>query len=135
MIFFLDYHHHTLFKKPKEKFKEVLEAYKVLSDESIRKQYDDDFKRMKNGARGATGGDPGGAWRGGFTNGSGPKSQQGGSQQQQGSRFTYDDYSDEVLKESGKYRQKTGYDGGYGKNFIPVYKKVSSILIKSGNLY
>jgi hypothetical protein len=68
---------------------------------------------MKNGARGATGGESGANWRGaGFTNSNGSRSQQGPGQQQQSSRFTYDDYADEVLKESGKYRQRTGYDGG-----------------------
>ncbi|QDZ15379.1 DnaJ C-terminal domain-containing protein [Humibacter ginsenosidimutans] len=99
--------------KAEAKFKEISEAYSVLSDEEQRKEYDQ-VRAMGSGARFTA---PGGAGNGGFEDVFGSMFNQGGRGQsytfQQGGGGQYDDLLGGLFG-NGRFGQSTGGYRGYG---------------------
>ena len=100
--------------KAEAKFKEISEAYSVLSDEEQRKEYDQ-VRAMGSGARFTAPG--GGAGAGGFEDVFGGMFNQGGRGQsytfQQGGGGDYDDLLGGLFG-SGRFGQTSGGYRGYG---------------------
>jgi molecular chaperone DnaJ len=99
--------------KAEAKFKEISEAYSVLSDEEQRKEYDQ-VRAMGSGARFTA---PGGAGNGGFEDVFGGMFNQGGRGQgytfRQGGGAEYDDLLGGLFG-SGRFGQTSGGYRGYG---------------------